>query len=418
MTGDTLDMAAPASGVRRAYRYRMYPTPAEAERLDTWLRLCRDLYNALVAQRWYALQTPDWQRQRSRTYLSLFGPDGQQAAVASSACQLPPEYAELPANVKQEISRRVDATFRRWYERRGGRPRYQSWRRYASIQYESPSIWAIQWDGKSRYGTLRLRAAGHDRHQGHVWDAFQVAVRVDAGLGLPAGEMRTLSVRRHAGHWYASISARHVPPRVLPDTSGAVGIDLRLTRGFLVTSDGDTIEQPTYYANALDQLRAAQHRVSRRKRGSRGREDAVRLLQQAHARVARQRLDFHHKVALSLVQRYHRIVVEDISPLFVVERRRRDPDGAIPDTIERRQATRALDAGWSQFLTILRQKCTEYGREYIVTPCMYTSQTCSVCGAVHDPGADDWFVCPACGVALPVAINAARVILTRELSSV
>jgi putative transposase len=49
-------------------------------------------------------------------------------------------------------------------------------------------------------------------------------------------------------------------------------------------------------------LKTAQRRVSRRKKGSHRRHQAVMLLAKAHQTVRRQRQDVHHKTALELVQ--------------------------------------------------------------------------------------------------------------------
>lgn len=389
------------SGVRKAYKCRLYPTPAEAERLDYWLMLCRNLYNACVEQRLTCLSLPLGRRR----YINNYGPDGQQAQVSAASCGLPPEYAELPSNVKQAVTARVENTFRRWFSRRSGRPRFQSWRRYNSIIYPSPTGWSIEWDGQSRYGRLRLRRPGRDPYQGHAWEGFSVRIRIDQGR-RPAGDMRTLTLSKRAGRWHAMISCRDVPARALPLTGRTIALDLRISRSFLTTSDGDRIDPPRYYQQALRQLRMRQRRVSRRQRGSTRREGAVRLLQRAHEHVANQRLDFHHKLAHDLVTRYDTIIVEDISPLFMIEKRQRADYPQL--------ATAALDAGWSQFLTILRQKCDEYGRQYIEVPAMYTSQTCSQCGAITQPNGAT-FRCAHCGLVEAVDINAARNILRARL---
>ena len=42
--------------VKRTFKYRLYPTPAQAVVLDRWLWLCRRLYNACLEQRIAAYQ--------------------------------------------------------------------------------------------------------------------------------------------------------------------------------------------------------------------------------------------------------------------------------------------------------------------------------------------------------------------------
>ena len=83
---------------------------------------------------------------------------------------------------------------------------------------------------------------------------------------------------------------------------------------FLITADGDIVENPRHYRTAEKHLQKAQHRVSRRKQGSHRRRKAVQVLARQHQRARRQRSDFHHEAALDLVRRYDAIYVAAIQP--------------------------------------------------------------------------------------------------------
>ena len=75
--------------------------------------------------------------------------------------------------------------------------------------------------------------------------------------------------------------------------------------------------------------------MARRKRRSNGRRKAVALLQKAHAHVANQRNDFHHKTARALVNRYGLIAVEDLN---------------VKGLAGSMLARSVHDAGWGMFL--------------------------------------------------------------------
>jgi putative transposase len=366
----------------RTYRFRLYPTPSQAARLDLWLMRCRHLYNDMLTQRIWSWQT----RRVSITYYD------QQNALPEIRRAFP-EYAELPSNVLQNVARRVDIAYQRFFRHGAGFPKYQGFRRYNSFCLHSPSGWKLR-PGPGRMGRLSILRLG------------DIPVRVHRPV---AGELRTCTIVRQAGRWYACITARHVPIPELPASPAAVGVDLRVAEHFLATSDGELIDNPHPLEQALRDLARIQRTVSRRQRGSNRREDAVRQLQRAHQRVANLRREFHHRLSHDLVTRYQVIVVEDISPLFMVERAQRDP-------YPRNQARRALDSGWGQFLGLLEYKCRDLGRMFIrVEPAM-TSQTCSRCGAEHDTGPTERiFRCPQCGWEVHRAINAARNILARGL---
>ncbi len=87
--------------------------------------------------------------------------------------------------------------------------------------------------------------------------------------------------------------------------------------------------------------------------------------------MKRQRQDFHHKVALKLVQENDTIYHEDLQTANMVK--------------NHHLAKSISDAGWSAFLSILAAKAAYAGRRVVAVPPAYTSQMCSGCGVlVHE----------------------------------
>jgi putative transposase len=147
------------------------------------------------------------------------------------------------------------------------------------------------------------------------------------------------------------------------------------------------IHNPRYYRQAERQLKTAQRRVSRRKKGSKRRRKAVRLLAKAHLKVKRQRADFQHKVALKLVQQYDTIYHEDLQ---------------VANMLKNHHLAKSIaDAGWSAFMSILSHKAACAGRKVIAVNPAYTSQICSDCGVVVSKGLSvRWHSCLECGTSL------------------
>ena len=88
----------------------------------------------------------------------------------------------------------------------------------------------------------------------------------------------------------------------LPASDLAVGIDVGVTT-FATFSDGTEIQNPRIYQNAQAELRTAQRKVSRRKKGSNRRRKAVVRLQKIHARIVSKRSDFLHKHSTAVVRK-------------------------------------------------------------------------------------------------------------------
>jgi putative transposase len=299
---------------------------------------CR-LYNGALQERRDA-----WTMQRTSigyydqaNQLKAIRADGSLRLANFSACQ--------------DVLRRVDKTFKAFFGRvkagrKAGFPRFRSHRRYDSLTFP-------------RYGDgCRLRPHGRLYLQG----VGEIKVKLHRAV---EGQIKTVSVKREAGTWYALFSCE-VEPAALPASDEAVGIDVGLTT-FAVLSDGAEIANPRYARKAAAAVRRAQRKVARRKRGSHGRRKAVALLQKAHAHVANQRNDFHHKAARAVVNRYGLIAVEDLNLKGLA-------GGMLARSVH--------DAGWGMFLQRLDDKAESAGRQIVRVNPNGTTQRCSGCQTV------------------------------------
>ena len=321
--------------MRKAYKYRIYPTKAQNETLDQQLALCCQLYNAGLQERRDAYRICG----KSITYTEQ---QNQLPEIKKSN----PEFKAIHSQVLQDVLQRVDKAFAGFFSRlakgrTAGYPRFRSRPRYDSLSYPQSGF---QLEGRK----LVLSKIGK--------------VRIKQHRAL-AGRSKTLSIKREAGRWYACFSVE-IEPVPLPVTNAAIGIDVGL-ESFAVLSDGTAIENARYYREAEKTLRVTQRRVARRKKGSERRKKAVRLLQRAHAHIRNQRADFHHQTARKLVNGYGKIVVEDLNIKGLA-------GGLLAKSVN--------DAGWSAFFAKLAYKAAEAGRELIKVDPRGTSQRCP-CGA-------------------------------------
>src|SRR5262249_26408821 len=124
---------------------------------------------------------------------------------------------------------------------------------------------------------------------------------------------------------------------------------------------------PEFLRESEEELKTAQRKVCRRRKGSKRRRKASNLLAKKYQKIARQRADFHHKRALNIVRKFDAMAVEDLNVRGMVR--------------NHHLAKSINDAGWSQFILILTSKAESAGREVIKVNPSYTSQDCSKCGA-------------------------------------
>jgi putative transposase len=194
---------------------------------------------------------------------------------------------------------------------------------------------------------------------------------------------------------------------------------------FITTSDGEHVPNPRCGRVAAAKLSTAQLALARKQRGSNHRRRARETLTARHRKLANQRRNFHHQLARALVARSGLLVVEDLKIRNMVRRPRPRPDPDQPGRfLPNRAAAKAglhrsiHDAGWAQFVSILRAKAEEAGRVVIEVDARHTSDRCEACGytAKENRVSQAVFSCRRCGHTLNADEHAARNILRAGLA--
>jgi putative transposase len=354
--------------VRKTFKYKLHPTPQQDWELGRVLGLCRMLYNVALEQRITA-----WRRRH--TSVSRYVQEAELKDIRATF----PEYAAIHSHVLQDVLARLDKTYQAFFRRvevgeKAGFPRYQGCGRWHSFAYKEFGNGATLDNGflvLSKIGRIAVR-----------W--FRQLERTP----------KTVTISKEADGWYVCFSCADVPVQPLPPTRQETGSDLGI-EAFATTSDGTRIFNPGWYRQAECALKMAQRRVSRRKKGSHRRRKAVALLAKAHQRVRRQRQDFHHKTALTLLRENDTIYYKDLQTANMLK--------------NHHLAKSISDAGWAAFLSILAFKAACAGKRSVAVPPAYTSQTCSGCGVVVFKGLSvRWHSCPDCRTSLHRDHNVAR----------
>lgn len=257
-----------------------------------------------------------------------------------------------------------------------GHPRFKSHNRFDSITFPA-------------YGDgIRLLDTGKLRIQGVGCVKLKLHRPVE-------GRIKTVTLKREAGKWYAcfSVEVEAIP---LEPNWRAVGIDVGL-ESFAVLSDGTVITNPRHFARAQAALRRSYRKVARRVKGRNGRQKALRELQAAHVHVRNQRFDFQHKLARDLVQRFGLLAIEDLNIKGLA-------GGMLAKSVH--------DAGWAGFFDKLAYKAESAGRRLVSVDPRGTSQRCSGCGTeVRKELKDRWHECRSCGLSVSRDLNSAIEIL-------
>jgi putative transposase len=211
--------------VRKTYRYKLKPTPEQDRALDRTVMLCRHIYNAAIGERREA-----WQK--CGVSVDYY----QQKAELPAIKEAMPEYAEINAQVLQDVVLRVDHAFEAFFRRlREGRtpgyPRFHGCDRYNSFTY--PQV--------GEHGGARLDSG---------FLVLSKIGRIPVRWSRPIeGTIKTVTISREADGWYVCFSCADVPLHPLPETGQETGIDLGI-EAFATLSDGTRIFHPGWYREA------------------------------------------------------------------------------------------------------------------------------------------------------------------------
>jgi putative transposase len=101
--------------VRKAFKYTLLPTPEQERMVATVVWRCRELYTAGLQERKAA-----WEKRR--VYVSFAMQSAQLPAIKA----MRPEYAEINAQVVQDVKHRLERAFAACFRRvqAGERPGY------------------------------------------------------------------------------------------------------------------------------------------------------------------------------------------------------------------------------------------------------------------------------------------------------
>ena len=387
-------------GVRRSYVFRMRPTSRQHVTLAACLDVHRELYNAALQERRDA-----WSHSKTRINY------GDQSAQLTDIRSVRSDVAAWSFSSQQATLRRLNRAFAGFFRRvkagkKPGYPRFKGRTRFDSVE------WPKNGDG-ARWFPEQRRV--------YLQGIGQVRVNVHRPV---QGRVKTIQIKRQGRHWLLVLSCDDVPTNRLPATGDQAGVDVGIA-SFATTSDGEHIDNPRWHRAAADRLTVAQHRLQRAKRRSKNRDRKRDTVAARHRKIANQRRDFHHKQARVLVARYGLLVVENLQIANMLRRAKPVPDPECPGSFLSNGAkaksglSRSIsDAGWGQFLSILRAKAEDAGRTCIEVDPRHTSDRCEKCGhaARENRVTQAAFECQRCGHRAHADEHAARNLLRAGLA--
>lgn len=357
--------------MRKTYKFKAKINKQTETNAIKWLNMCCQIYNICIEQR-------RWLFSHRKQSISTYDQSNQLKELKAEY----PIFKTVGSQVLQDVTDRVGKAYKLFYSNikskngLAGLPRFKSSKRYKSFTLKQTG-----WKLHGKY--LEIKHVG----------VFKLHKSREI-----LGDIKTVTIKKCIDGWHVLLSCDNVEkPKYTQFKKDAVGLDVGIS-SFVTDSEGNKVNNPSFFKKSQSKLRKKQRKLSRRKKGSNQRNKARIQVAKSHQKIQRQRNDFIFKTVKNYVKEYGLIAIEKLKIKNMVK------NHCLAKSI--------LDADWYKFKQILIFKAEEAGRQLVEVKPHGTSQNCSSCGVkvekdltvrVHE--------CDNCGLRIDRDHNAAINIL-------
>ncbi len=351
-------------------KYRLYPTPEQAELFDKTFDCCRYLWNQMLS-------------------------DEREFYFAADQHFIP-----TPARYKKE------APFLKEVDSQALVTVHQNLRRAFQFFFDKPGTYG--------YPAFKRKKGSKNTYTTYNNPAETRVYMTGGGIRLPKAGIVKARLHRRPLHWWKlkSATVTKTPsgkyfcsllyaypvgerPQQLPAPEGTIGLNYSMGH-FYADSDGRMPDPPHWLAQSEARLSEMQRRLSRMQRGSKNYEKQLQKIRLLHEHIANQRMDFIHKESRRIADRCQAVCVRE---------------GNLQQMARRMKLGSVNDSGFGMFRSCVQYKLARQGKPYIVVdPYFPSAKTCHQCGHVQEelPLTQRVWTCPACGAVLQREVNAAK----------
>ena len=417
------------------YRFRLSPSPEQAQILRRWIGCQRLIYNAKVQE------DRDYRRFQQR----MVGTAGMEIPVDQQYSRFISDTTAFLKAVPSQILRHGAVKFRqaysRFFQKLGGRPKLKKKSgRQAVWLTDELFEFVPQSDG------VRGAEAGYQLEVGtKKFPVGVIAYVAHRSHALPS----SIHITLENGQWWLSFAAED-PTVTMPGGDAAAAME-RIAEAFrqlsadqlaertlgadrgvakpLALSDGQGFDlqpvQKTRITKARHQRTKWQKRANRRQKGSKNQQKAYQKVARYQRYEKQVRKDYAHQTSHQLVEHHDEALYGfealPIANMTKRPRAKRDPNGRFLPNGARAKAglNRAiLSSAWGDVLAFTRYKALRHGKLVITVPYQYSSQECAECAFTSPDNrlSQAEFVCQRCGHTDNADHNAARVIAKRTIA--
>jgi len=333
----------------RNYKFRLYPTAMQKQRLLETLDGCRWVYNYFVGK-------------------NMSRQDMQFALTELKEAE--PFLRNYHSKMLQMVVHKIDVAHRalRALRRNGHR------------------IGKLHYLTDEEYSSFTYNQSGFKISNSELWLSKIGRIRIK--LHRQPINIKQVTVKQRNSKWYAVVACEFAKPLFrFINPARSIGIDVGITK-FSHDSENHIVENPLFLRQMLKPLRRANRTLSCRQKGSNNWKKAKSRLQRLHERIRNKRNDFLHKTSSYYSKRFDIVFLERLQVLNMIK--------------NFHLARSIIDSGWSTFKQMLQYKVNIV----LEVSAAYTSIKCSRCNhQVPKVLAVRTHHCGMCGLAIDRDFN-------------
>ena len=349
----------------RARKYRIYPTNSQKELIHKHCGSVRFLYNL-------ALETKTMAYLGSKVNLSRYD---LQKQVVDLKKELP-WLKETNSQSLQVALLDLDTAYSNFFKGRADFPKFKK---------------------KSNRGSFNVPQNVIVKNNLLIIPKFKEGIKIKLHRDL-VGTIKQATISfTPTGKYFVSIlcdTGEESPVKKPIEEKNTIGVDLGI-KDFLVTSEGEVIDNPKFLRNSIQRLKVLQRRASKKQKGSNNRKKANLKVAILHEKITNQRKDFLHKVSTQLIRENQTICLETLS---------------VKNMVKNHNLAQAIsDASWSTFVSMLEYKAEWYGKNILkIGRFEPSSKLHANCGYINKDLklSDREWVCPKCFEVVSRDVNA------------
>jgi len=220
--------------INKTYKYKLKLTKTQQNTVDSWLHTCRAIYNLALDTKIYAYRS----NKISLSYYDLI------KQLTELKREKGYEWVkEVPSQSLQDVLERLDKAYQTFF-RRGGFPKFSKKSKYRSITLKNNNN-SLRKDGHNRITLPKLGSIKY------FWSR-----EIE-------GEIRRATIIKEVDGYYISVLTKQeidVNPIEFNSENQAIGIDVGV-KYFLVSSDGEFVENPQFLQSHKKQMRILQRKT-------------------------------------------------------------------------------------------------------------------------------------------------------------